>query len=146
MRHRKEAVDANSELRRSGSRHTLVANDVTSLMAGLESANMFAKLVSKSELSADGQLRLSFMFALDLRNRDFEYFQYTNGLSDQDTWLAYRHVVLINHSTGLGQRWWDQIGRGIVDPGFVALVDDLLVNARPDYTYKRMATWAKNQT
>jgi hypothetical protein len=123
-----------------------MANDVISLMAGLKSADMFAKLVSKSELSAEDQLRLSFMFALDLRNRDFEYFQYTNGLLDEDTWLARRHVVLINHSTGLGPGWWDQIGRGIVDPGFAELIDDLLVNARPDDTYKRMVTWAKNQT
>jgi hypothetical protein len=84
------------------------------------------------------------MFALDLRNREFEYFQYTNGILDEQTWLAYRHVILINHSTGLGRMWWDKIGRGIVDPAFAKLVDELLVDAEPDDTYKRMAMWANH--
>jgi hypothetical protein len=57
---------------------------------------------------------MSVMLALDLRNREFEYFQYTDGLLDEQTWLAYRHVILINHSTGRGRVWWDEIGREIV--------------------------------
>jgi len=135
-------ISQNNELLRSESRQTLVANDVTSLNANLENADVFAKLVSEGELSAGDQLRLSFMFALDLRNREFEYFQYSNGLLDEKTWLAYRHVILINHSKGRGRVWWDEIGRGIVDPEFAILVDELLLNAQPDDTYKRMATWA----
>ena len=82
------------------------------------------------------------MFTLDLRNREFEYFQYANGLLDEQAWLAYRHVVLVNHSTGLGRKWWDQIGRGLVDRKFADLVDEMLVDAEPNETYKQMATWA----
>jgi hypothetical protein len=85
---------------------------------------------------------MSVMLALNLRNREFEYFQYTDGLLDEQTWLAYRHVILINHSTGRGRVWWDEIGREIVDPELAKLVDELLVDAKPDDTYKRMATWA----
>ena len=137
-------IQQNNELLRSESRQTLVANDVTSLTVNLENADVFAKLVSKKELSTEDQLRLSFMYMLDLRNREFEYFQFTNGLLDEETWLSYRQVVLINHSTGLGKAWWDEIGRGIVDPGFAKLIDELLANAQPDDTYKRMATWAND--
>ena len=132
----------NNELLRSESRQALVTNDVTSLSAGFQNADVFAKYISGEKLSAEDQLRLSFMFALDLRNREFEYFQYTNGILDEQAWLAYRHVVLINHSTVGGRKWWDEIGRGIVDPEFAKLIDDLLVDAEPDDTYKRMATWA----
>jgi hypothetical protein len=135
-------VRQNNELLRSGSRQALVTNDVGSLRAGQEMADVFAKLVSGAQLSAEDQLRMSFMYALDLRNREFEYFQYRNGLLDEETWLAYRHVVLINHSTGLGKKWWREIGRGLVDPEFSALVDTLLADAEPDHTYRRMATWA----
>ena len=42
VRHGKESIDANSELLRSQSRQALVANDLTSLLAGLENADMFA--------------------------------------------------------------------------------------------------------
>ena len=134
----------NNELLRSESRQALVANDLTSLTANLENADVFAKLVSEVELSSEEQLRVSFMYALDLRNREFEYFQYINGLLDEETWLAYRHVILINHSTVLGRKWWDEIGRGIVDPEFARLVEGLLVDAQPDDTYERMATWAND--
>jgi hypothetical protein len=80
----------NNELLRSESRQALVANDVASLAANFANADVFAKFVSDEALSAEDQLCLSFMFALDLRNREFEYFQYTNGLLDEQTWLAYR--------------------------------------------------------
>lgn len=135
-------VRHNNDLLRSESRQTLVSNDVTSLSANMSNTEVFAKYVSESELSAEEQLRMSFMFALDLRNREFEYFQYKDGLLDEETWLAYRHVILVNHSTGLGRKWWNEIGRGIVAPEFGKLVDELLVDAKPDDTYKRMATWA----
>ncbi len=135
-------ISQNNELLRSESRQALVTNDVTSLAANFQNADVFAKLVSDQQLSAEDQLRLSFMYTIDLRNREFEYFQYMNGSLDEQTWLAYRHVLLINHSTGLGRRWWDEVGRGIVDPVFARLVDELLVDAEPDDTYKRMATWA----
>jgi hypothetical protein len=96
-------IRQNNELLRSESRQALVTNDVASLAANFQNADVFAKLVSESEMSAEDQLRLSFMFALDLRNREFEYFQYINGLLDEQAWLAYRHVILINHSTGPGR-------------------------------------------
>jgi hypothetical protein len=76
------------------------------------------------------------------RNREFEYFQYVNGLLDEETWLSYRQVILINHSSDRGRAWWDKVGRGIVDPEFARLVDELLENAEPDDTYERMSTWA----
>ena len=135
-------IRQNNELLRSESRQALITNDVASLAANFQNADVFAKLVSDRELSAEDQLRLSFMYAIDLRNREFEYFQYINGLLDEQTWLAYRHVLLINHSTGLGRTWWDEVGRGIVDPQFAKLVGELLLDAEPDDTYKRMATWA----
>jgi hypothetical protein len=135
-------IRQNNHLLRSGSRQALVTNDITSLASNFQNADVFAKYVTDAELSAEDQLRLSFMFALDLRNREFEYFQYMNGLLDEQTWLAYRHVVLINHSTAHGRAWWDKIGRSIVDPAFAKLVDELLVDAEPDETYPRMATWA----
>ena len=135
-------VRQGTELLRSESRQALVSNDLASLAANFNNADVFAKYVSGEELSAEDQLRLSFMFTLDLRNREFEYFQYANGLLDEQAWLAYRHVVLVNHSTGLGREWWDQIGRGLVDPKFADLVDEMLVDAEPNETYKQMATWA----
>lgn len=135
-------IRQNNKLLSSDSRQTLVSNDLTSLISNVENSDVFAKLVSNELLSAEEQLRLSFIFALDLRNREFEYFQFKNGLLDEETWLSYRKVVLINHSTGLGKKWWEEIGRGIVDPEFAKQVDELLKNAVVDTTYVKMSKWA----
>ncbi|MDD9888763.1 MAG: hypothetical protein OXU30_00295 [Gammaproteobacteria bacterium] len=135
-------IRQSNDLLRSESRQTLVSNDVTSLNANIDHSKTFAKYVTNECLSAEEQLQLGFMFTLDLRNREFEYFQYKNGLLDEETWLAYRHVIVINHSSELGKKWWNAVGRGIVDPTFAALIDDLLKNAEPDDTYVRMASWA----
>lgn len=91
-------IRQNNELLRSESRQALVGNDVTSLAANLQHADVFAKYVTGQALPPEEQLRMSFMFTLDLRNREFEYFQYKSGLLDEETWLSYRQVILINHS------------------------------------------------
>ena len=135
-------IRQSNDLLRSESRQTLVSNDVTSLNANLDNTEVLAKYVSGAALSAEEQMKISFMFSLDLRNREFEYFQYRYGILDEETWLAYRHVILINHSSELGKKWWNEIGRGIVDPTFAKLIDELLVDAKPDNTYQRMANWA----
>lgn len=46
-------IRQNNELRRSQSRQTLVANDVTSLVANLAHLDVFEKLISNGELSAN---------------------------------------------------------------------------------------------
>ena len=132
----------NNALLRSESRQALIANDAMSLTTNVANTDVFARLVAGDSLSAEDQLRLSFMFALDLRNREFEYFQYVNGLLDEETWSAYLSVIRINHSSELGRRWWDQIGRTFVDPEFADLVDRVLADADPDETYSHMSTWA----
>ena len=136
-------IRQNNKLLSSGSRQALIANDATSLSAGLQFSDVFARYVNGDALSTEDQLRLSFMFALDLRNREFEYFQYTHGLLDEETWLSYRQVILINHSSALGRKWWDEVGRGFVDPAFARQVDELLEVSAEDFTYARMASWSK---
>lgn len=135
-------INQNNALLRSKTRQSLVANDVASLTANLEHADVFVRLASQGALSAEDQLRLSFMYSLDMRNREFEYFQYMNGVLDEASWQSYQQVIVFNHSTELGKKWWDEIGRGIVDPEFAVIVDALLADAEPANLYKRMSTWA----
>lgn len=135
-------IRQNNQLLRSQSRQVLVGNDVTSLTANLQNAGVFARYIADEPLSPEEQLKLSFMFSLDLRNREFEYFQYVNGLLDEETWLSYRQVIVINHSSEPGRRWWDRVGRTLVDQEFAGQVDDLLEKSAGDNTYHDMSRWA----
>ncbi|HAU24970.1 MAG TPA: hypothetical protein DCX09_09870 [Gammaproteobacteria bacterium] len=82
------------------------------------------------------------MYSLYMRNREFEYFQYMNGVLDEASWQSNQQVIVFNHSTELGKKWWDEIGRDLVDPEFAVIVDALLADAEPANLYKRMSTWA----
>ena len=82
------------------------------------------------------------MYSLYMRNREFEYFQYMNGVLDEASWQSNQQVIVFNHSTELGKKWWDEIGRDLVDPEFAVIVDALLADAEPSNLYKRMSTWA----
>lgn len=137
-------IQQNNVLLRSESRQALLSNDHTSLVADLEHLDVIKKLAFQEELSTDEQLRLSFVFLIDLRNREFEYAQYVNGLLDEPTWQSYRNVILINHASGRGRIWWEKVGRKIVGPDFGKMVDELLVDAEPIEMYKDLATWDEN--
>ena len=82
------------------------------------------------------------MYSLYMRNREFEYFQYMNGVLDEASWQSNQQVIVFNHSTELGKKWWDEIGLDLVDPEFAVIVDALLADAEPANLYKRMSTWA----
>lgn len=137
-------IQQNNVLLRSESRQALLANDHTSLVADLEHLDVIKKLAFEEELSTEEQLRLSFVFLIDLRNREFEYAQYVNGLLDEQTWLSYRNVILINHASGRGRVWWDKVGHEIVGPEFAKVVDELLVDATAHEIYKDLASWDEN--
>ncbi len=109
-------INQNNELLRSETRQSLIANGVASLTANLEHADVFARLGSWEALSAEDPLRLSFMYSLYMRNREFEYFQYMNGVLDEASWQFNQQVIVFNHSTELGKKWWDEIERDLVDP------------------------------
>jgi hypothetical protein len=62
----------------------------------------FKKMGEAEPLSEAVQYRLSFIFAIDIRNREFEYFQYQSGSLDEDTWQSYKYLILMHHATEEG--------------------------------------------
>jgi hypothetical protein len=48
---------------------------------------IFSKKLGEAEVfSKANQYRLSFVFAIDICNREFEYFQYERGSFDEGNW------------------------------------------------------------
>ena len=109
-------IQQNTDQLRSESRQALLANDQASLLIALDNIDIFEKMGPSEELSRTDQYRLGFVCAIDLRNREFEYVQYLNGLLDEETWRSFRNLILINHATPRGRLWWDKVGRQIADP------------------------------
>ena len=134
-------IQQNNDLLKSESRQALISNDQTSLLVALENVDIFQKLGQKEPLSAEDQYRLSFIYIVDLRNREFEYFQYENGLLDEETWVSYRNILVFNHSTPRGRAWWEKVGRTIVHPDFAAMIDEILAESPIIDIYDVAGNW-----
>jgi len=134
-------IRQNNALIRSQSRQAQLSNDQGSILVSIDNAAILEKMNSDESLTADEQMRLNFIYALDMRNREFEYFQYKEGLLDENAWASFREIILMNHATKKGRVWWDKIGRTLFDPGFVADVDALLKTADLDHRMELMAKW-----
>ena len=125
----------------SESRQAAMSNDQTALLVGLNNVDIFEKWMIQEKLSATDQYRVSIIFIVDVRNREFEYAQYLNGVLDEQSWLSYRDVLLFNFTTPRGRIWWEKIGRNIPNAEFAAMVDDLLENAPVNNTMKLLGNW-----
>ncbi len=135
-----------NQLLKSDSRKALLSNDQTSLLIGLDHPDLWGLMHAEGPLSEQDQYRLSAMYLIDMRNREFEFFQHRNGELDDHAWMAYREIIRFNHATKRGRRWWDTVGHGAFDPDFVEMVNDLLADSPPDETMKLMGSWDQPET
>lgn len=131
----------NNELLLSESRQAAMSNDQAALLAGLDNVDIFVKWMSEDQLSVEDQYRLSMIFIVDLRNREFEYAQYLNGVLDEESWLSYRDVLLFNFTTPRGRKWWNKVGRKIPGTEFAAMVDELIEGSPVNSAMDQLGTW-----
>ncbi len=134
-------IQQNNELLRSETRLALHGNDQVSLLVALDNIDVFPMMQQKEPLSQTDQYRLSWIYAIDMRNREFEFFQYQNGFLDEETWHSYRTLILANHSTPRGRQWWDKMGRHTTHPEFAKMVDDMLKDDPIDDLYEIAGSW-----
>lgn len=118
-----------------------MSNDQAALLAGLDNVDIFVKWMSEDQLSVEDQYRLSMIFIVDLRNREFEYAQYLNGVLDEESWLSYRDVLLFNFTTPRGRKWWNKVGRKIPGTEFAAMVDELIEGSPVNSAMDQLGTW-----
>jgi hypothetical protein len=125
----------------SDSRKAILSNDQTSLLVALDHHDIFKKMGEAEVFSHADQYRLSFIFAIDIRNREFEYFQYQSGSLDENTWQSYKYLILMNHATERGRIWWDKVGREIVNIEFAKMVDEMLAENPENGTWEALGNW-----
>jgi hypothetical protein len=97
--------------------------------------------VKEGPLSPEEQARLSLFFIAFMRQREWEWFQFHDGVIDEDVYRAYHDVIAVHLGTARGRKWWKTIGTFAFDSAFVAEVNEFLAQ-REGSTYLRdMRTW-----
>ena len=76
-----------------------------------------------------------------MRNREHEWFQYRDGILDEETWLTQRNVIQLVLSSKRHRMWWNKI-KMAYDPNFVKMVD-LYIGEVPenDIWEETMGAW-----
>ena len=87
---------------------------------------------SKEEaLTPDEKAKFTSWLAAAMRQREYEWSQYRNGVIDRATWETYQSLIPQHLGTQRALKWW-QKSTQFLEPGFVESVNELL--ARPQRT------------
>ena len=79
-----------------------------------------------AKLDGEAQSKLSFFLAAAMRQREWEWFQYRDGVIDHDIYCAYHEVIAFHLGAPRTRAWWATVGRLGFNPEFVERVDALL--------------------
>ncbi|HEY5566742.1 MAG TPA: hypothetical protein VIM81_05805 [Gammaproteobacteria bacterium] len=82
--------------------------------------------VKKTTLSQDEQETVHYFLLAAMRQREWEWFQYKDGVIGKDVYEAYHEVISLHLGIPRTRRWWQTVGRIGFNPGFVTEVDSFL--------------------
>jgi hypothetical protein len=100
----------------------------------VDDPSILRSLYKQEPLSEDEWIRLSGWLLAAMRQREYEYFQMKNGSIEREVWEAYRELITIHLGTERTRKWWDNWGDVPFDPGFRAMVAELLdKHSKPHY-------------
>ncbi len=88
-----------------------------------------------AKLSAEAQSKLAFFLAAAMRQREWEWHQYKDGLIDRDVYVTYHEVIGFHLGAARTRNWWRTVGRLGFNLEFVSEVDALLENRPLSYDY-----------
>ena len=128
-------------LAKSQARQRMVEQAQGELYAQMADPSVTYASVKEGPLSEDEQAKLSLFLVAFMRQREWEWFQYKDGVIDHNVYRAYHGVIPIHLGTPRARRWWKALGRFAFDAEFVAEVDQLLASTEPSTYLRDMRTW-----
>ena len=118
-------VRQGAELLRSQSRQALLDNDRAVLLKYLDHIDVLEKVSRPEKLSFVDQYKFAILWGCNMRNREFEWFQYRSGALDEASWKSYQQILRYTLGTERHRAWWNGV-RSAFDPGFAQMVDEFV--------------------
>ena len=101
--------------------------------------SIFSAFVAESP-SRDDKIRMLSWLLAALRSREFQWFQYQAGDTDEAQFRTYTGVIPVLLGTDRSRKCWAKY-RPSFDPGFVAFVDDMLAESPLTDHFNSVDTW-----
>jgi hypothetical protein len=96
---------------------------------GLRNSFVTTEPLSTSELEV-----MHYFLIAAMRQREWEWFQFKDGVIKKDVYEAYHGVIALHLGIDRSRRWWSTVGRVGFNPSFIADVDAFLAKT-PTTTY-----------
>jgi hypothetical protein len=122
-------------------RQRMIEQQDNELYAQMEDPSITYASVKDGPLTEEEQARLSLFLIAFLRQREWEWFQYKDGVIDRDAYKTYHEVIAIHLGTPRARKWWKVLGRYAFNAEFVEQVDQLLATSEPSSYLRDMRTW-----
>lgn len=122
-------------------RQRMIEQTESELYAQLSDPSITYASIKEGPLTEEEQAKLSVFLISFLRQREWEWFQYQDGVLDEAAYRSYRAVIPIHLGTKRARKWWQVLGRNAFDADFVKQVDDLLAGSETSTYLRDMRTW-----
>ena len=114
-------------LSRYQARQNMMEQDLASLRIQMSDPGITSCLL-KENPSEEDLFKLHLFLTSIMRQREWEWSQYKDGIIDEDVYQTYHEVIGIFLGTVYTREWWNNVGRSGLNPEFVKEVDGLLGN------------------
>ena len=129
-------------LARAQARQRMVEQTNEELYQWMGDANLRECFARTTELTREEQGKVHYFLLAAMRQREWEWFQYRDGVIKEDVYQAYHEVIGLHLGIPLTRRWWSTVGRIGFNSDFVATVDALLAGRPPIAYFEDILTFA----
>ena len=122
-------IGQNTTSLQANARQEILDQDADFLMSRVNNPKL-ARLPDKPDLTDDEIQQLANHTLVFVRMRENAWLQYKSGALDEATWASYRRAIPnVLHNQRM-RTWWQRavVDREVLDPGFIAMVNELLSN------------------
>jgi hypothetical protein len=132
-------VRRSNRLARTQARQSWIQMTQGELHEMADQPSIFDAFVAESP-SHDDKIRMMMWLLAALRSREFQWFQYQDGDTDEAQFRAYSGLIPVLLGTDRSRKCWATY-RYLFDPGFAAFVDDMLAEAPLTDHFSSMDAW-----
>ena len=112
----------------ANTRQTMITTDLEALKAGMDYPSALVHMRTSENISDEEKNRIVTWLIMLVRTREYQWFQYKNGLLDKQAWEAYLSGISENLSFPRTRKWWNHVANNYFDHEFVDEVNRYLAN------------------
>ena len=122
-------------------RQRMIEQTQDELYIAVSDPSIHELFVRDETLDPNEQVKLNAYLVSFMRQREWEWFQYEDGVIDKRAHESYYAVIPLLLGTERTRRWWERVGKSGFDKGFVLEVNERLKSSGYQSYMNDIRTW-----